>query len=59
MKSNKTGIYRTKKVKVSKLICFYRNRGLELPQKTTPTKNRAANENLMGRAINIFGNIEQ
>ena len=59
VKNNKTGLYSTKKVKVSKLICVYRNGGLESPQKSTPTRTRAANQNLVGRAIKIFGKIEQ
>ena len=59
VKNNETGLYSMKKVKVSKLICVYRNGGLESPQKSTPTRTRAANQNLVGRAINIFGKIEQ
>ena len=35
--NKKTGLYGTRKVKVSKLICIARNGGTESPNKATPT----------------------
>ena len=56
--NKKTGLYGTKKVKVSKLICIARNGGVESPSKSTPTRTRVSKSKLVGRAIGLFENLE-
>ena len=50
MLNEKTGLYGTRKVKVSKLICVAKNGGLESPSKSTPTRNRVTKTNLVVNA---------
>ena len=56
--NKKTGLYGTKKVKVSKLICIARNGGVESPSKSSPTRTRVSKSKLVGRAIGLFENLE-
>ena len=58
VKNKKTGLYVTRSVKVPKLICVERNGGLESPSRSTPTRTRAGKSNIVGRALKIFGNLE-
>ena len=56
--NKKTGLYGNKSVKVTKLICISKNGGSDSPRISTPTRSRAAVNNLVGRAVNLFNDLE-
>ena len=58
MLNKKTGLYGSRSVKVSKLICVAKNGGLESPRKSTPPRARVGIKNVVGKTIGMFEQLE-
>ena len=57
-KNVKTGMFGNRCFKVTTLICIAKNGGQDSPKNSTPTRNGASRNNLVGRALNQFEMIE-